>query len=582
MPNNQDVKLLDVLLEAGKIDEGQYRVLLEEQKTTNKSFEELLLQKKLVDEEFLTRAQGTVLGIPYVDLSGREIKMEVLNLLPRDVAETNQVIAFDRSGDEISVGMVEPHDMRSVQALDFLFRTKKIKPRYFIISTSSYNDAFKKYKELSKEVAQALEIAKEKFELPKEAVESKTEERLEEVIKGAPVSRIVSVIIRHAVEAGASDIHIEPFGDESRVRYRIDGVLRTSLSLPKYIHPSIVSRVKVLANLKLDETRIPQDGRIRDMVGNKIIDFRVSTLPLTGNEKVVMRILDTTKGVPKLQQLGFRPRYVRLIEEQIRQPHGMFLVTGPTGAGKSTTLFTILDMKNEEGVNICTLEDPVEYQIRGVNQSQIRPEVGFTFATGLRALLRQDPNVIMVGEIRDTETAELAIHAALTGHLIFSTLHTNDALGVVPRLVDMQMEPFLLSATMNIAVAQRLCRKVCEHCKTAVEIPEEIAQQVWPEIQEIPDEYFEEVGLIKGAPLVFYKGSGCLRCQDTGYSGRVAAAEVLVFDDELRLLITKGFPVDQVQQVLKKQHLINIRQDALLKILEGLTTIEEVMRVTAE
>ncbi|MBU0624836.1 Flp pilus assembly complex ATPase component TadA [Patescibacteria group bacterium] len=582
MPNNQETKLLDILLETGKLDETQYSFLVEEQKRTSKSFEELLLERKLVDEDFLTKVKGTILGVPYVDLMGKEIKIEVLNLLPREVAETNQAIAFDRTGDDVSIGMVNPRDMRAAQAIDFLSRTRKFKPHYYVISSSSYVSALKKYKELGKEVAQALEVAKEKYEVPAEETEQKMDGRLEDVIKGAPVSRIVSVIIRHAVEAGASDIHVEPYGDESRVRYRVDGVLRTSLSLPKYILPSIVSRIKVLANLKLDETRIPQDGRIRDTVGDKIIDFRVSTLPLTGNEKVVMRILDTTKGVPKLHQLGFRPRYVRLIEEQLRQPHGMFLITGPTGAGKSTTLFTILDMRNEEGVNICTLEDPVEYQIRGVNQSQIRPEVGFTFATGLRALLRQDPNVIMVGEIRDSETAELAIHAALTGHLIFSTLHTNNALGVIPRLVDMQMEPFLLSATMNIAVAQRLCRKICERCKAATEIPPEVEQQVRSEIQAIPDEYFEEVGLFKEAPLTLYKGRGCLRCQDTGYAGRVAVAEILVFDDQLRYLVTKGFPVEAVRKVLQEKHMIDIRQDAILKALEGLTTIEEVMRVTAD
>lgn len=583
MPGGNDTKLIDVLLEAGLIDEKKYNELVEQHQASKTPYDELLLAQKIIDEEMLVKAKGTVLGMPYVDLVGKDIKLDILNLIPADVAETNQAVAFDQDGQQVMVGMVNPRDMRAVQAIDFLSRTRKFKPVYHIISSSSFTSTSKKYKELGKEVARALEVAKEKFEGPaEEEGEIVTEERIEEVIKGAPVSRIVSVILRHAVEGGASDIHIEPYGDESRVRYRVDGVLRTSISLPKYIHPSIVSRIKVLSNMKLDETRIPQDGRIRETVGDKIIDFRVSTLPLTGMEKVVMRILDTTRGVPKLNQLGFRPRYVRIIEEQIRQPHGMFLITGPTGSGKSTTLFTILNMRNEEGVNISTLEDPVEYQIKGVNQSQVRAEVGFTFASGLRALLRQDPNIIMVGEIRDGETAELAVHAALTGHLIFSTLHTNDALGVVPRLVDMHLEPFLLGATMNIAIAQRLGRRICERCKAPHKIPPEIEEQIVPEIKEIPAEYFEEVGLPKDGPYVFYKGRGCLRCKDSGYVGRVAVAEVLEFNEELRDLVTTGFPPDKVREIIAEQRMINVRQDALLKALEGFTTIEEVMRITAE
>ncbi len=582
MSGGNDTQLLDVLLEAGKIDESQHNELVEEHKISGRPYDELIAEKNIIDDELLTKAGGTILGVPYFDLVGKKIELEVLNLIPREVSDTNQAIAFERDGDGVNIGMVNPRDMRAVQAIDFLARTRKFKPHYFIISKASFNSAYKLYKKIGEEVAVALEVAKEKYEGPEEKTDLQQEERIEEVIKGAPVSRIVSVILRHAVEGGASDIHIEPYGDESRVRYRVDGVLRTSISLPKYIHPSIVSRIKVLSDMKLDETRIPQDGRIRDTIGDKVIDFRVSTLPLTGTEKVVMRILDTNQGVPKLTHLGFRPRYVKIIEQQIRHPHGMFLITGPTGSGKSTTLFTILNMRNEEGVNISTLEDPVEYQIKGVNQSQVRPEVGFTFASGLRALLRQDPNIIMVGEIRDGETGELAVHAALTGHLIFSTLHTNDALGVVPRLVDMHLEPFLLSATMNIAIAQRLARKLCERCKAPVEVPPDVIEQVSKEIQEIPDEYFEEVGLSKDGPPVFYKGRGCLRCQDTGYVGRVAVAEVIEYNDQLRDLIANGFDAEKVRAIIKGQRLINIRQDALLKALEGFTTIEEVMRITSE
>ncbi|HTM68430.1 MAG TPA: GspE/PulE family protein [Candidatus Binatia bacterium] len=579
MDGNASAELLTILLEAGRITEDQYRTVTNEHNSTGKPVEKLLVEKKLVDEEFLARAKGTMLGIPYADLMGKDIPPQVLNLIPKNVAEANKAIPFEKTDDHVGVGLVDPRDMGSMQAIDFLAQNANFKPKYYIISNQAFTVSFKKYASIGKDVATALQVAKEKFtpvEKPKEL-----EEKLEEVIKGAPVSRIVSVILRHAVDGGASDIHIEPFGDETRVRYRVDGVLRTSLTLPKYIHASLVARVKVLANLKLDETRVPQDGRITENIGGKIIDFRVSTMPLAETEKVVMRILDTTRGVPTLEQLGFRKQYIDTIKLEIRKPHGIFLITGPTGSGKSTTLFTILNMRNEEGVNISTLEDPVEYYIKGVNQSQIRHEVGYTFASGLRALLRQDPNIIMVGEIRDGETGELAIHAALTGHLIFSTLHTNDALGVVPRLIDMHVEPFLLSATINMAIAQRLARKICERCKAPIVIPAEVEAQVRKEIAEIPAKYMSHLKL-DGEHLPFHKGRGCVRCGDSGYAGRVAVGEMIQYDEEMRALITKGFPMDEVQKVLRKQGAISLRQDGLLKALEGSTTIEEVMRITSE
>ncbi len=579
MDANATGELLTILLEAGRISDEQYRAIINEQNASGKSAEELLLAKKYVDEEFLARAKGTVFGVPYADLLGKDIAPQILNLLPKTVAESNKAIPFERTDEHVGIGLVDPRDVGAMQAVDFLAQNANFRPKYYIISNASFTNALKKYASIGKDVAKALEAAKEKY-VPEKKPTAAVEEKIEEVIKGAPVSRIVSVILRHAVDGGASDIHIEPFGDETRVRYRVDGVLRTSLTLPKYIHASLVSRVKVLANLKLDETRIPQDGRITDTINGKVIDFRVSTMPLAETEKVVMRILDTTKGVPTLEQLGFRSQYVQVIRQEIRKPHGIFLITGPTGSGKSTTLFTILNMRNEEGVNISTLEDPVEYYIKGVNQSQIRHEVGYTFASGLRALLRQDPNIIMVGEIRDGETGELAIHAALTGHLIFSTLHTNDALGVVPRLIDMHVEPFLLSATINVAIAQRLGRKICERCKAPVTVPPEVEAQVRKELEAIPEAYKAHLNL--AGPLPMFKGRGCVRCGDTGYVGRVAVAEMIVYDEDMRGLITKGFPMEEVKKVLAKQGAITLRQDGLLKALEGSTTIEEVMRITAE
>ena len=576
---SQAAELLNVLLEAGKLTDEQVAAVTKDAESTGKPVEVLLSEKKLVDEEFLTRARATLHGLQYVDLTTRQLDSKDVNLLPRSVAESTKAVAFEKVDDVLSVGMIDPVDIRARQGLDFYLQSNNIKTKIFIISTISFNYAFKKYEALGKEVEKALEVAKEKLAGPK-AKEEKIEQ-IEEVIKGAPVSRIVSVILRHAYEGNASDIHLEPYGDISRVRYRVDGVLRTSLTLPLYVHPSLVARIKVLANLKLDETRIPQDGRITENFNNKIIDFRISTLPLRDNEKVVMRVLDTTRGVPTLEQLGFRKQYVDVIRKEIRKPHGMCLISGPTGSGKSTTLFTVLNMRNEERVNISTLEDPVEYEIKGVNQSQVRPEVGFTFASGLRALLRQDPNIIMVGEIRDGETGELAVHAALTGHLIFSTIHTNDAIGVIPRMLDMHVEPFLLSATMNLAIAQRLGRKICERCKTQIQLPPEVEAKVREEVMAIPEVYRAHLDL-SAKQWTFYKGRGCLRCGDTGYAGRVAVAEVIPFNEEMRTLVSKGFPVDQVLAYLRKSDVLNIKQDGLLKALEGFTTIEEVMRITAE
>jgi len=571
--------LLAILLETGKIDEARRKEIADMHAATGKPVEALLLERKVVDEEFLAKVKGTLLGVPYVELLGKEVAAAALNTVPRAVAENNRVVAFDKTDGVVSLAMVDPRDASAMQAMEFLAQNAGFRLKTFIMSQASFAFMLKKYDAIGKDVAQALDIAKEKFE-PAKKKTTTVEEKIEDVIKGAPVSRIVSVILRHAVDGGASDIHIEPYGDETRVRYRVDGVLRTSLSLPKYLHPSIVSRVKVLANLKLDETRVPQDGRITETVGGKVIDFRVSTLPLNETEKVVMRILDTTRGIPTLEQLGFRKEFVDAIKEEVRKPHGIFLITGPTGSGKSTTLLTVLTMRNEEGINISTLEDPVEYYIKGVNQSQIRSEVGFNFASGLRALLRQDPNIIMVGEIRDGETGELAIHAALTGHLIFSTLHTNDALGVVPRLADMHVEPFLLGATLNMAIAQRLARKICDRCKAPFPVPPEVEERFRKEIAEIPEKYRSKFDVTK--PLTFYKGRGCVRCGDSGYVGRVACAELIAYDEELRQLIARGFPVDEVKVVLAKQGAITLRQDGLLKALEGSTTMEEVLRITAE
>jgi type IV pilus assembly protein PilB len=387
------------------------------------------------------------------------------------------------------------------------------------------------------------------------------------------------VIIRHAVEGRASDIHIEPMQKESRVRYRIDGILHTSLVLPKNVHSAIVGRIKVLADLKLDETRMPQDGRIRVNINDREIDLRISILPLLEEEKIVMRILDVTKDAPSLADLGFMGPGLKVILKNLTKTDGLFLITGPTGSGKSTTLFSVLTDMNKEDINISTLEDPVEYYVKGVNQSQVRPEIGFTFASGLRSLLRQDPDVIMVGEIRDNETAELAIHASLTGHFVLSTLHTNDALGAIPRLLDMKVEPFLLGSTLNVVLAQRLARKICKHCKTEQKIPPDILANIKKELEITPAAVIRQmlpdfdINKIK-----FYYGQGCTRCALTGYLGRVALAEVLDANDEIKATIMDNKKNITLDDLIKNQNFITMKQDGIIKALLGLTTVEEIIR----
>lgn len=542
-----------------------------------------LLQNKIADEEKITEARARLFNLPYASLINEEIPEKTLNFLPEEIARTYQVICYSREGKVLRVGLLEPN-LKAMEAVNFLANDEKLQVQFTLISRGSWDKAFKQYQKIEEEIAGALEIrAKEEGE-DLVAVKSENEGINSEDINSAPVSRIVSVIIRHAVEARASDIHIETFGKESRVRYRIDGILHTSLALPKSIHNAIIARIKVLAKLKLDETRVPQDGRIRLVVDNREIDFRVSTLPLAQNEKIVMRILDVSRGAPGLEELGFNKLSLKRINEGIIKTSGIFLVTGPTGSGKTTTLYSVLNILNKEGVNISTLEDPIEYEIKGINQSQVRPKIGFSFANGLRSLLRQDPNIIMVGEIRDEETAELSINASLTGHLVLSTLHTNDALGAVFRLLDMKIERFLLSSTLKTVVAQRLCRRLCPHCKQPTKLTDEAEQEIIAElalapvgvIQEDMPEYDPAAPLSNAKP---HKAVGCPRCENTGYSGRVAIAEVIEINDQLRELIDSGDKGLTIETVKKVQEFMSIKQDGLVKVLQGQTTIEEVLRV---
>ncbi|MEK7188913.1 MAG: GspE/PulE family protein [Patescibacteria group bacterium] len=544
------------------------------------SLDEVIASK--LDEEVLLSHKAEFYHLPSAVLSGKPIDRGTLGLFPKEVVTNYRIIPFELTGDVVRIAMVDPENLKAREAVDFLARQKGWNTQFYVTTEKGFKHALDQYSgSLSSEVGEALEIAHESRKTLAERTHAKEEdENLEEVVKSAPVSKMVSVILRHAVEGKASDIHIEPQDDESRVRYRIDGELHSTLSLPKYIHNSIVSRIKVLANLKLDETRKPQDGRIHFEVDGKQIDIRISTLPLAGAEKVVMRILDVTRGAPTLESLGFIGRNFEVMKRQVGKPNGLFLVTGPTGSGKSTTLFAALSLLNEERVNIVTLEDPIEYYLPGANQSQVRPEVGYTFANGLRSILRQDPDIIMVGEIRDNETASLAVQAALTGHIVLSTLHTNDAVGAIPRLLDMKVEQFLLATTLNIVQAQRLVRKLCEHCKEPTELAPDLAKRVQAALSSIPEgAAYEGVTLAKP---VFYKGAGCAKCGQTGYQGRLSIAEVIENTKTLSGIITKGFERSLVEQELASQGFVSMVQDGIMKALLGLTTADEVVVATKE
>lgn len=577
-------KLLQILQTKNWLSAEQAADISNKAQAANIELPAFLLDQKIINEEQLTEARAEAYNLPYYLHGDEGVAEEALNFLPEEIARTYNMVCFSWEGKEIKIGMVEPN-LKAMEAVNFLALDEKLKVKYFLISRTSWQKIFKQYQKMEEEISSALEVKAQEDSDELDLV--KTDEQVlssDEDINSAPVSRIVSVVIRHAVEAKASDIHIEPYDKESRVRYRIDGILHTSLTLPKSIHNAIIARIKVMAKLKLDETRVPQDGRIRLMINKRPVDFRISTLPLASQEKVVMRILDTAKGAPALVDLGFNSNSLKVINEAAKKTSGIILVTGPTGSGKTTTLYSLLDILNQEGVNISTLEDPIEYEMKGINQSQVRPKVGFTFASGLRSLLRQDPNIIMVGEIRDEETAELSIHASLTGHLVISTLHTNDALGAIFRLLDMKIERFLLASTLHTVVAQRLARKLCDKCKQEVSLPDQEIQDMMSELKQVPENIlkaelpdlhdFEALKQHK-----FYQAVGCSHCEKTGYTGRIAISEVIDINETLKEMINHGDKNFNLDAVKQSQDFISIKQDGVVKVIQGVTTMEEVLRV---
>lgn len=587
--------LLELLLERQAISEQQFNKLAGIARDSSKRIEDILVEENVMSIEEIVKFRASVYNIPYQYIEEEQINQQSLNIIPFEVARNYSIACFEKSENKIKVGMIDPYNSKAIEAVNFLVKEQGLLAEFYLISEDSLKRIFTYYGNMEKEVSSALETKAEE-DAKEDQQPGAEEDKVEDIsgmgddVAGAPVARIVSVIIRHAVEEGASDIHIEPMQKESRVRYRIDGILKTSLVLPKSIHNAVIGRVKVLARMKIDETRVPQDGRIRLVVNKKEVDFRVSTMPLLGQEKAVMRILNLGKGIPKLVDLGFSSKVLRIVSKNIQKTYGLLLVTGPTGSGKSTTLASILSMLNKEDVNIVTLEDPVEYNLKGVNQSQIKASINYTFSNGLRSILRQDPDIIMVGEIRDNETAELSINAGLTGHFVLSTLHTNSALDAVPRLMDMNVEPFLLASTLNTIIAQRLARKICPNCKTIVKNVDlgllALAEQ---ELRLVPKNVIDErLSGIPGFSLdnmqssVLYEGAGCSHCNNTGYSGRTAIVEIIDVNDAIKEIIMDKTRILKEADVVKDQDYITMKQDGIIKSLQGSTTLQEVLRVVQE
>ncbi len=579
-PKSKTISFENFLLEKGFISQDALVQARSESLTSHKNLFDYLITEKYITEEELTQARGLFFNLPYIDLRQKKIPKELLEIVSKETMLTYKFAPFEIEGQTLKVALTDPTNLAALGALEFLSQKNRMQLELYITSLNSFQSVFRKAENITKEVRAALTEVVEKEqadELKKPKKEIKIEEKL---VEEAPISKIVDVVLRHAIEGRASDIHIEPSEEDLRVRYRIDGILHSSLILPKSVHSAIISRVKILSNLKIDEQRLPQDGRFHINLEGHPIDFRVSTFPTVIGEKVVLRILDKSTGAPTLDELGIMGKQYEMVMDAIKKPHGMFLVTGPTGSGKSTTLYSILSMLNKPGVNIVTLEDPVEYFMDGVNQAQIRPEIGLTFASGLRSILRQDPNIIMVGEIRDRETAELAVNSALTGHLVFSTLHTNSAVGAIPRLVDMGIEPFLLTASLNILAAQRLVRKVCEKCKVEKKPDQSIKDTILKETKMINKEALKDFNLEEP---VLYVGRGCPACDNTGFKGRIGIYEVVPITKGIQELITSRTPAQKIEEyAITKEGMLLMKQDGMIKALKGLTTVEEVVRVTKD
>jgi len=572
--------LLQTLVQRNILAAGAVAKLQQEALSSQKLIEELLLEKKLVEEELLFSVKSELIQVPLRTVDPKDIPLKVLELIPEDAAKHYRMVPLVKRQGMVEVGMVAPEDVKAKEALNFLSRQEKFSFQVSLITVSQFASLMRQYHNQKNEMGQAL------VELQEEVGKEKGKEQkpeLQRLVEEAPVTKMVAVILRNAVEGKASDIHIEPTKEKLRVRFRMLGDLYSSLFLPKRVHQAVVSRIKILSNLKIDEQRVPQDGRFSAVIEERSVDFRVSTFPTALGEKIAIRVLDPEIGLKSFDDLGLEGSNLEKATQALKRPFGLVLVTGPTGSGKTTTLYAMLKSLNRETLNIVSLEDPVEYLLKGVNQSQVRPEIHYGFAEGLRQVLRQDPDVIMVGEVRDQDTASLTVHAALTGHVVLSTLHTNNAAGVIPRLLDMGVDKYLIPATLSIAISQRLVRRLCDNCKERVKPKKEIKELILEELRKIPVGKEKSVGPLlatRGKDVSLFVAKGCKECGGAGYVGRIGLFEVLQMTDALSDIVLQTPSEANIAKEGVRQGMITLRQDGVLKAIDGITTIEEIIRAT--
>ena len=573
------MSFLEELAKRDVINETQIGEIKNRAKEKHKGDIDEALIESGISEDKLLEIRGEYFQMPTKKVDAKMLSFDALKYIPEDSALHYSFAPLSLKEGVLEVGITDPENIQAIDALQFISAKLGIPFKIFLISKSDYNGAMEKYKGISGQVDEALSELGEEESLDSKSEAIKLDKDIKDVkpgeeakiVEDAPVIKIVAVVLRNAIEGNASDIHIEHTGEKVKVRYRVDGILHTTIVLPTTVHNGIVARIKILAKLRLDEKRKPQDGSFSANIDGRKIDFRISTMPAYYGEKVVMRILDSEEGVKPLDQLGLSKKNLEMFREAITKPYGLILITGPTGSGKSTTLYSMMNELDKEKSNIVSLEDPVEYHMPGINQSQMMPEIGYTFASGLRSILRQDPDVITVGEIRDKETAQLAIQAALTGHLVFSTLHTNNAIGAIPRLIDMGVDPYLIAPTLILSVAQRLSRMTCPSSKKLVPMDASIKIQIEDQIKDLPEKFRKEIE-IKDEMYETVPSSEC----PSGTKGRIAIFEMFGVGKEMQSVILKN-PVDsEIYNMARKNGMIMMREDAMLKAIDGIIPFQEV------
>jgi type IV pilus assembly protein PilB len=579
----ENKQLKDFLLDSNLLDSKVIEENFKEASDSKQKLGDLLMEKKLINEIELRKLYSYILGIPFVNLEKEMITTDILQIIPEPIAKKYNIVAFERDGKNLKVAMKNPEDL---QTIDFIKKKTGLKIIPCLTNEESIKAALRQYeKSLKAEFGDIISRDSEAVGVGSD------EQDLEKIAQDLPIIRIVDTLLKHAILQSASDIHIEPDEKEVRVRYRIDGILHDAMTLPRQVLAGLVARIKVLSNLKLDEHRLPQDGRFKIEKDGYKISFRVSMLPVFEGEKIVMRLLNETSKGLTLEKMGLVGEALEVVHRAIKRPNGMILVTGPTGSGKTTTLYTVMDILNTPEVNISTVEDPIEYRMLRVNQTQVNPKIGMTFATALRSLLRQDPDILMVGEIRDGETMQIAIESAMTGHLVLSTLHTNSAAATLPRLLDMGAEAFLIASTVNVIIGQRLVRKLCNECKTSYSLDEK-------EVKTLSASFNMDglLAMLKKAPelkgitneksawknINFYRSKGCEQCSKEGYRGRLGIYEVLEMDESMGKLITSNATSDVIEQTAREKGMRTMNEDGFIKAIQGITSLEEVLRVTKE